>query len=123
MLFLRLMKNQTLYLFTVNNPGILFSSVYGIYAAFLFGRRAGVKEIVTKPIGVEGVFRMSCNFQKEWEVKLSTLERKYLQQGNSDSSFNWEAAESSFCRQSNTTWLWWYKFYFRSTQEAYANVL
>lgn len=65
MLFLRLMKNQTLHLFVEKNPEILFSSVYGIYAAFLFGRRAGVKEIFTKQTGVEHVFRLLCNFQEE----------------------------------------------------------
>lgn len=64
-LFLRSMKNQTLYLFLEKNPGILFSSVYGIYAAFLFGRRAGVKESLTKQIGVEDAFRLSCNFREE----------------------------------------------------------
>lgn len=62
-LFLRLMKNQTL--FIEKNPEILFSSVDGIYAAFLFGRRAGVKEVFTKQTGVEDVFRLLCNFHEE----------------------------------------------------------
>lgn len=64
-LFLRLMKNQTLCLFIEKNPGTLFSSVYGIYAAFLFGRRAGVKGILTTQAGVDDVFRFSCNFREE----------------------------------------------------------
>lgn len=90
-LFLRSMKNQTMLLFIEKNPEILFSSVYGFFAAFLFGRRA-VKEILTKQTGVEDVFRLLCNFHEDWEVKLFTLERerKHLQQGNSGSSLNWE---------------------------------
>jgi len=48
-------------------------------------------------------------------VKLYTLERKHLQQGNSDSRLKTKAADTSYCRWNNTMWLLWYKFYFRST--------